>query len=67
VRGRAVGIGLVVAGLLVLTSFAVAGCGSSAGVGKMAPDFSGKTIDGGDVSLAAYRGKPLVLAFMGSW
>lgn len=32
-----------------------------------APDFSGTTLAGLDVSLGAYRGKPLVLAFMASW
>lgn len=33
----------------------------------MAPDFSGVTLEGLDVSLSEYRGKPLVLAFMASW
>jgi len=32
-----------------------------------APDFTGVTLDGVDVSLSAYRGRPLVLAFMASW
>ncbi len=32
-----------------------------------APDFSGVTLDGSEVSLGYYRGKPLVLAFMASW
>jgi len=32
-----------------------------------APDFTGVTLDGLDVSLSEYRGKPLVLAFMASW
>jgi peroxiredoxin len=32
-----------------------------------AADFSGVTLDGADVSLSEYRGKPLVLAFMASW
>ena len=61
------GIGLILVGVLVLISFAAAGCASSAGMGKMAPDFSGKTLDGVDLSLGAYRGRPLVLAFMASW
>ncbi|MBN1630099.1 MAG: hypothetical protein JW990_10070 [Thermoleophilia bacterium] len=39
--------------------------GSTGGGGKL--DFSGKTLDGTDVSLGGYRGKPLVLAFMASW
>lgn len=29
--------------------------------------FSGVTLDGTEVSLSEYRGKPLVLAFMASW
>jgi hypothetical protein len=34
---------------------------------EAAPDFSGLTLDGLDVSLGEYRGKPLVLAFSASW
>jgi cytochrome oxidase Cu insertion factor (SCO1/SenC/PrrC family) len=61
-------LGLVFAGLLMLTTFLPAGCGSpSVSAGKIAPDFAGKTISGTDVSLSQYRGKPLVLAFMASW
>lgn len=55
-------LGLVSVGLMVLVSLTLAGCGS-----KTAPDFSGTTIDGVDVSMAAYGGRPLVLAFMASW
>lgn len=33
----------------------------------VAPDFTGVTLDGADVSLSEYRGRPLVLAFMASW
>ena len=32
-----------------------------------APDFSGSTLTGEQVSLGSYRGKALVLAFMASW
>ena len=35
--------------------------------GRAAADFSGVTLDGVNVSLSEYRGKPLVLAFMASW
>jgi cytochrome oxidase Cu insertion factor (SCO1/SenC/PrrC family) len=35
--------------------------------GAQAPDFSGVTLAGDEVSLSEYRGKPLVLAFMASW
>jgi peroxiredoxin len=36
-------------------------------VREAAPDFSGVTLDGTEVSLSQYRGKPLVLAFIASW
>ena len=60
---------MILGTLLVLATAALAGCGSSGGGsgGDTAPDFSGTTLSGADVSLAAYRGKPLVLAFMASW
>jgi hypothetical protein len=35
--------------------------------GPPAPDFAGVTLDGAEVSLSEYRGKPLLLAFMASW
>jgi hypothetical protein len=60
-------------GLVLVLAFMaglVAGCGSSVAGGddsSPAPAFSGKTLDGLDVSLDMYRGKPLVLAFMASW
>jgi thiol-disulfide isomerase/thioredoxin len=38
-----------------------------AGYRPAVPDFSGTTLGGGRVSLAAYRGKVLVLNFWGSW
>ncbi len=60
------GLGLALAGILVLVMAALAGCGSS-GPASLAPDFSGVTLDGTDVSLAGYRGKPVLLAFMASW
>ncbi len=45
-----------------------AGSGTTAqGSWEIAPDFSGVTLDGREVSLSEYRGKPLVLAFMASW
>ena len=66
----------------VLLALAVAlgslgGCGSDLNTGStpgsaaptedMAPDFSGVTLDGVQVSLSDYGGKPLVLVFMASW
>ena len=62
--------------LLVMVVGLVTGCGSSAGgpssgstatTLKAAPDFAGTTLDGAEVSLSAYKGKPLILAFMASW
>lgn len=61
------GAAVILGTLLVLATAALAGCGSSGGGGDTAPDFSGATLGGDEVSLAAYRGKPLVLAFMASW
>jgi cytochrome oxidase Cu insertion factor (SCO1/SenC/PrrC family) len=73
--------GLVAVGaVLLVAASAFAGCGSSASPtattstsvtpttsSESAPDFSATTLDGLDVSLSQYRGKPLVLAFMASW
>lgn len=66
--------------LLVAVVMAGAACGGSSSEGEaqttattdapsgvMASDFSGVTLDGQEVSLSQYRGKPLVLAFMASW
>ena len=70
----------IVAVLLVLATGVLAACGaasnSSSGsnpgsstptTAKSAPEFSGVTLDGTEVSLSEYRGKPVVLAFMASW
>lgn len=57
--------------VLILALASSAGCGGSeegggAG-GEAAPGFSGVTLDGTEVSLDGYRGRPLVLAFTASW
>ena len=78
---RAVGLAAVAvlaSAALVLAAASLAGCGSgttetqetaetASGGGGGELDFNGKTLDGVDVSLGGYRGKPLVLAFMASW
>jgi thiol-disulfide isomerase/thioredoxin len=59
-----------VLGALFIFSVAVsAGCSSSSGGGSSgpAPDFVGVTLDGRQVSLSDYLGKPLVLVFTASW
>ena len=72
---RAVGraaVAVLASAVLVLAAASLAGCGSgttetASGGGGGELDFNGKTLDGVDVSLGGYRGKPLVLAFMASW
>ena len=36
-------------------------------IGKPAPDFTLKTLDGKPVTLSSYRGRPVVLTFFASW
>ena len=64
-----VSLTLVAAAVLVVAvSLVLAGCGSSGGSSSgTAPDFQVQTLAYENVSLGAYRGKPLVLAFMASW
>jgi hypothetical protein len=60
----------VIAAVVALLALPSLGCGSvgtSGGSARLAADFSGVTLDGANVSLSEYRGKPLVLAFMASW
>ena len=64
--GATVGAALMVCVVLMMAGALISGCGSKAN-GESAPDFSGVTLDGNEVSLSEYRGKPLVLAFMASW
>ena len=55
--------------MLASTGCALSGGESSSGSApvKAAPEFIGTTLDGAEVSLSDYRGKPLVLVFMASW
>jgi cytochrome oxidase Cu insertion factor (SCO1/SenC/PrrC family) len=41
--------------------------GAPAAANSPAPAFSGTTLAGAPVSLASYRGKPLILIFWASW
>ena len=58
----------VLGALLVISAAVLGGCSASSdGAANLAPDFSGVALDGTQVSMDEYRGKPLVLAFMASW
>lgn len=76
------GAGLVLAGRLVrsdagttipdLAAFApqqpaVTGSGVVPTVGQPAPDFTLKTLDGGEVTLSSLQGKPVLMNFWASW
>ena len=57
-----------VAGLLALLVYSVVHQEHAPGVGSKAPAFTLRRLEGpGKVSLAAYRGKPVVLNFWASW
>ena len=57
-----------VAGLLALLVWSVVHQQHAPGVGSMAPVFTLRRLEGpGRVSLASYRGKPVVLNFWASW
>jgi cytochrome c biogenesis protein CcmG/thiol:disulfide interchange protein DsbE len=58
----------LVAGLLALLVWSVVHQQHAPGVGSVAPAFTLRRLDGaGTVSLASYRGKPVVLNFWASW
>lgn len=52
--------GLIAAGVLAL-GFAATPAEAAVEVGKAAPDFTGLTVEGEDISLSDYRGKTVVL------
>jgi len=57
-----------VAGLLALLVYSVVHQTNAPGVGAKAPPFTLRRLEGpGKVSLASYRGKPVVLNFWASW
>jgi len=65
--GQVVAFALV-AGLLALLLWSVVHQKHAPGVGSMAPEFTLQKLDGpGTVSLASFRGKPVVLNFWASW
>jgi cytochrome oxidase Cu insertion factor (SCO1/SenC/PrrC family) len=79
VRGRGSGLAAtagMAAFLVALIAVLSVACGSPATsstggaistTAQADAGFSGVTLDGTEVSLSQYRGKPLVLAFMASW
>ncbi|MCH7652950.1 MAG: TlpA family protein disulfide reductase [Chloroflexi bacterium] len=73
---RGIGFGaviIVVIGLLVLLGIGLANSAPVTGrsgftrIGKPAPEFKLSLFDGGEVDLATYRGKPIVINFWASW
>lgn len=56
----------VLGAILVIASVIVMGCAAESS-GEPATGFSGVTLDGTEVSLSGYQGKPLVLSFLASW
>lgn len=65
--------GLPGRGLLVLLVFLAAGClpdgqpGGGAQVGQEAPEFRAQTLEGEEVTLADYRGAPVLLNIWATW
>ena len=64
-------VAALVAGLLAVLGYVLLH-GASAGrtsalLGKPAPEFSYRTLDGNSTSLASLRGKPVMINFWGSW
>jgi cytochrome c biogenesis protein CcmG/thiol:disulfide interchange protein DsbE len=65
--GQAIALACI-AGLLALLVWSVVHQQHAPGVGAMAPAFTLRRLEGpGKVSLASYRGKPVVLNFWASW
>ena len=67
---------LLAVGMSAVLALGVAACGSdepaqAQGGGQdevaAAPDFSGTTLDGEEVSLGGFGGKPTILVFWASW
>jgi peroxiredoxin len=58
---------LITLTITVITALAVGGASKLVYSDSKAPDFSLKTLDGNQVSLQSFKGKPLVLWFMAAW
>jgi cytochrome c biogenesis protein CcmG/thiol:disulfide interchange protein DsbE len=60
-----------VGALALVLAIALAACGTSgsgtAKVGERAPDISATALDGTQITLAALRGRPVIVNFWGSW
>ena len=68
-RWTTTALGLVLSAAVLAAIAMLAGCTASSGTASrgVAPDFSGTTLGGAQVSLGDYQGEPLVLVFMASW
>jgi thiol-disulfide isomerase/thioredoxin len=58
---------LITLTIAVITAVTAGGASKLAYSDSKAPDFSLKTLDGNQVSLQSFKGKPLVLWFMAAW
>lgn len=68
-------LNIITVGLLLSAAFSgilLSGCSGSASeygpeIGKLAPDFTLTSLDGQEVSLSGFRGRPVLLNFWASW
>jgi cytochrome c biogenesis protein CcmG, thiol:disulfide interchange protein DsbE len=66
--GQVVAVGVVAALIGLLAWKVLKGDGGDASIGQTAPTFTLPHLsDGSEISLAAYRGKPVVINFFASW
>jgi cytochrome c biogenesis protein CcmG/thiol:disulfide interchange protein DsbE len=55
-------------GLLTVSFFTLTACTTGEKLtGKPAPEFSLTTLDGSEISLGEFKGRPVVLYFFASW
>ncbi|WP_419919969.1 TlpA family protein disulfide reductase [Candidatus Poriferisocius sp.] len=60
------GVGVLIAGLIVVFAVSERGRGSPP-VPEYAPDFTGETLDGGSFNMAVQRGRWVVVNFFSTW